>query len=636
MFGKRGTGAGWPGFFTRSIPRRILAALLGIGFVTYFATAVVVYSGVRASILESDSASLNHLADLKYEQLTNLIGALATDLTAWSQLDVMNDLASGDIDKRVAQTLEGLRRLYGLAGDIYAFDANGKLLASSTMGRADGAPARLPQQWQSRKHGLVFLDKHEDPMTGGATVALGIPVFGTFDSHFRIGTLVLTYPWSAIEQVLFSRANGTILYESDGPTRILAANPPDLAGRLGLGHIRNDDWRSSGMVVGRSTSQIGPLAGWHLLVLHDAAAATRPLRWVAFELVLLGASLGIPIIFLGRWLAHRLTAPIADLTRVVREIAETEKLDTRVSVTSSDELGSLAHSFNRMTDSLERTTREREEFVRELAALNQSLEAKISARTEELEAAIRAQQRLLGDISHEIKSPLARLSMAVGLASRSAEAERPRQFDRMEREIDNISALASELLTLARLNAATVPPAFSPVDLDALIRQIVTDALYERPERRADIVFHAASSPATIVGNADLLRRAIENIVRNAIFYTTAGTPVEIAVLRKPPRLVRIEVRDAGPGVPPAALGHLFEPFYRVDEARARDTGGTGIGLAICQRVVHLHGGTVGARNNTPHGLVVEIELPLRPVTADPAAATLDAAPSGVAAAVSR
>ncbi len=447
-------------------------------------------------------------------------------------------------------------------------------------------------------------------MTGDQIIALEIPVFGTFDAHYRIGTLVLTYPWASIERLLFNTANETALLEKGGATRVLATSPPGLADRIGLSRIREDDWTDSGMVVGRSAPGSGLVANWQVLMLHDTANATRSLRWVAFKLALLGAALGIPIIFLGRWLSHRLTAPIADLTRVVRAIADTDKLDARVPVTSSDELGSLAKSFNTMTANLERTTDEREQFVRELAALNQTLEAKIAARTAQLEEAVMAQQRLLGDISHEIKSPLARLSMALGLASRSGDSDRPRQFNRMEREIENIAALAGELLILARLDAATAPPEFTAIDLGPIVEQIVADAIYEKPHRARDVIVHGAPQPMKIIGNADLLHRAIENVVRNAIFYTREKTAVEIYLLRKSPGPITVEVRDRGPGVPDVALEHLFEPFYRVDEARTRETGGTGIGLAICQRVVQLHGGSVRARKNDPTGLIVEMAFP--------------------------
>lgn len=621
MFLRRGVH-----LLTRSIPRRILAALLSIYLVTYFATAIFLYSDVRASILESDATALNRLADLKYEQLANQIGALATDLTAWSELEVMNDLASGDIDKRVTQALEASKRLYGLAGDLYAFDAGGKLLAMSGGSHAE----RLPAQWENGGKSLRFIDKHADPMTQKEIVALSVPVFGTFDQSYRIGTLVLTYPWSTVEALLFGTANTTILVETggllekSGPAKVLAASPPEIVGRVGLRPIIEDEWEGSGMVAGRSVPRGGLVANWQVLMLHDIAGATGPLHWVAFKLALLGAALAIPIILLGRWLSERLTAPIADLTRVVREIADTDKLEARVPVTSSDELGSLAQSFNRMTDNLERITQEREQFVRELAALNQTLEAKIAARTEQLEAAIKAQQRLLGDISHEIKSPLARLGMALGLAERQSEGDRLRQFERMEREIENIAELASELLTLARLDAATEPPEFMPLDLCPLVGQIVSDAVYEKPSRASDVIVHDAGAPMAILGNANLLRRAIENVVRNAIFYTSDNTEVAILLSRTSPETLSVEVRDCGPGVPDAALEHLFEPFYRVDEARARETGGTGIGLAICQRIVDLHGGAVEARRNLPTGLVVAMEFPsaslgLIPVRLNPA-----------------
>jgi signal transduction histidine kinase len=602
--------------FAQSIPRRILAALLSIYLVTYLTTAVVVYSGVRASILESDATALNHLADLKYEQLSNLIGALARDLTAWSELEVMNDLVSSDIDKRVTLTLEALKRLYGLAGDIYAFDDAGKLLASSKSVQVKALEFHIPSQWQTQEAKLAFVAQDRDPITGDEVVVLSISVFASFDHSYRIGTLVLTYPWPTIQRLLGTAENETALLDKSGDVRILTSNPEDLADRITLtGPQLFERGTSDTFVIGRSTPRDGLIENWRLVMLHRSAAATRPLRWVAFELLLLGLLLGIPIVFFGRWLSHRLTAPIADLTRVVSEIADTEKLDARVPVTSSDELGSLARSFNRMTDSLERTTREREEFVRELAALNQTLEAKIAARTEELEAAIRAQRRLIGDISHEIKSPLARLSMALGLASRSLDADRPRQFARIEKEIDNISALTNELLTLARLDETAVPLKFSRIALDRLIKQIMEDAVYEAPDRARDVTFRGKS--VTIAGNADLLRRAIENVVRNAVFYTAAETPIEITLSRTAPGVASIEVADRGAGVPPAALEHLFEPFYRVDAARARETGGAGVGLAICERVVQLHGGAVRARSNYPHGLIVAIDLPMQAAVSD-------------------
>ena len=286
---------------TRSIPRRILAALLSIYLVTYFATAIFVYSDVRASILESDATALNRLADLKYEQLANQIGALATDLTAWSELEVMNDLASGDIDKRVTQALEASKRLYGLAGDIYAFDAGGRLLAMSGGGHAE----RLPAQWENGGKSLRFIDKHTDPMTQKEIVALSVPVVGTFDQSYRIGTLVLTYPWSSVEALLFGTANTTILLEKgekgallekSGPGKVLAASPPEIVGRVGLRPIIEDEWEGRGMVGGRSVPRGGLVANWQVLMLHDIADATGSLHWVALKLALLGAALAIPII----------------------------------------------------------------------------------------------------------------------------------------------------------------------------------------------------------------------------------------------------------------------------------------------------------------------------------------------------
>jgi len=600
--------------FAPSIPRRILAGLLSIYLLTYAATAVVVYTGARVSMLESDAAALNRLADLKYEQLAELLTSLGRDLTAWSELEVMTDLVSGDIDKRVALTLEALRRLYGLPGHVYAFDAAGHLLASSRPAEKAPLALSIPPLWQNPAAGLTFVDEDKDPVSGERVAVLSIPVFAPFDHNYRIGALAFTEPWPAIDKLIATPDSEAVLLADRGEVRLLAADPADSRDHLPLGTAQlYGGGKSDKFVIGRSTPREGLVQSWRLVLLQSAAIGAWPLHRVAIELLLLGLCLSVPIVLFGRWLSHRLTAPIADLTRVVGAIADTDRLDARVPVNSTDELGSLAQSFNRMTDNLERTTNERETFVRELAALNQTLEAKIAERTAELEAAMQAQRRLIGDISHEIKSPLARLSMALGLAERSSGPDRPRQFKRIEREIENISALASELLTLARLDETAARPPVAPVALHRLVKQIIDDAVYEKPGRSADVEFHGRA--IAVRGNAELLRRAIENVVRNALFYTTAGTPVTVSLSRKEAGLASLEVADRGPGVPDAALEHLFEPFYRVDAARARETGGAGVGLAICFRVIDLHGGRVRARNADPHGLVVTIELPAEPVT---------------------
>jgi len=603
------------GFFSRSIPRRILASFGTIYLVTYLATALVVFSSARTSILESNAHTLQQLAELKYDRLDSAIETLATDVSAWSQLEVMNDLVSGDLDKRVTSTLENLKSLYRLPGDLYAFDAKGKMIAA-TRWPAGRVGNTLPSEWGISGSGLALLGKHRSSIENGKEIiAIESPIYGNFDRSFRMGTLVLSIPWTSVEKLLFSADTATILVDLAEPRHVLAEYPAGISGRVDVEPGQSTvGTKIDEFVVGRSTPKAGILIGWQVQSVQETRVVTSSLRRVGSELVLLGAVLAAPILILGRWLSNRVTAPVMELTRVVGEIADTDKLDARVPVSSDDELGTLARSFNRMTENLERTTAEREQFVRDLEALNLTLEAKVLARTEELEAAIEAQKRLIGDISHEIKSPLARLGVALGIVRLKTNDIAPKQFDRMELEIGNVSALASELLTLARLDVAPETVTFSDFDICSLVTRIASDAQYEAAERKSDLILKIPDREVLVRGNDELLRRAIENVVRNAFFYTTAGTPVEISVSgAAAARHAAITIRDEGPGVPEAALGHLFEPFYRVDEARARRTGGSGVGLSICQRVIQLHGGSVVASNHVPHGLIVTITLPQRP-----------------------
>ncbi|MGI4942263.1 MAG: sensor histidine kinase [Janthinobacterium lividum] len=223
-------------------------------------------------------------------------------------------------------------------------------------------------------------------------------------------------------------------------------------------------------------------------------------------------------------------------------------------------------------------------------------------------ASLQGQRRFIDDVSHEIKSPLARLSMALGLARREAGGAGGPRFDRMERELDTVSRLVRELLVLSSLQGAIEPEQSVPVDLAATVQEAIDNVTFEWRERAQCIHLIRHGGPIWVSGDAALLRRVAENVLANALFYTPDGTDVEALLDRQGP-WARLVVRDRGPGVPPGALPHLFEPFFRVDAARARNTGGAGLGLAICERAVALHGGRISAANATP-GLRINVELP--------------------------
>ncbi len=276
-------------------------------------------------------------------------------------------------------------------------------------------------------------------------------------------------------------------------------------------------------------------------------------------------------------LTRYLTAPILRLREASQHLALGD-LSTRAAAGMErrrDELGALVQDFNTM-----------------------------AARIEEL---VSGQRQLIYDISHELRSPLARLNVALDLA-RERKGNEP-AFDHMEQDLERLNEMIGRLLTVARLDSSAIPPAMSQVDLTELISHIARSADLEL--RKSDAVVQLALPEQLFVhGNAELLHSAIENVVRNAIRYTGMGNPVEVSVTTQPPSAALIIVRDHGPGVPESELANIFQPFYRIADDRNRESGGAGLGLAIAGRVIRIHGGTICARNATPHGLEVEILLP--------------------------
>jgi two-component system sensor histidine kinase CpxA len=172
--------------------------------------------------------------------------------------------------------------------------------------------------------------------------------------------------------------------------------------------------------------------------------------------------------------------------------------------------------------------------------------------------------------------------------------------------------MIGRLLTIARLDASSPPMPMMPVDLTEIVSQIVRDADFESRERNGGVKL-TAHQQLFIQGDAELLHSAIENLVRNAIRYTEPGTSVEVLLeseRRSNALFAHLTVRDYGPGVPESELSNIFQPFYRVADARDRQSGGAGLGLAIADRVIRIHSGTIRAENASPRGLRVEILLP--------------------------
>jgi len=287
-------------------------------------------------------------------------------------------------------------------------------------------------------------------------------------------------------------------------------------------------------------------------------------------------------------LARYLTSPIVRLRAATQKLAGGD-LSARAGVPAfggHDETAELMRDFDRMA--------------------------------ERIQNLVAAQRRLLTDISHELRSPLARLNVALELARQRSGAEAAGALERIDRESCRLNEMIQRLLTLARLEGGEDSLEKCPVDLGQVIREIAKDASFEAQSRRSHVAVDIAED-CVVYGNPSLLHSAIENVVRNAIRYTEEGTSVQIQLERsaaaaaEAPAEAIVRVSDFGPGVPEDALDKLFRPFYRIDDARGRQTGGVGLGLSITARAVSLCGGKVEARNRAQGGLMLEIRLPLLP-----------------------
>jgi two-component system, OmpR family, sensor histidine kinase CpxA len=283
------------------------------------------------------------------------------------------------------------------------------------------------------------------------------------------------------------------------------------------------------------------------------------------------------------FLAQFLTSPIVRLRKATQKLAAGD-LSARAggSMRGGDEISQLVRDFDLMAEKIEKL--------------------------------VNAQSRLLKDISHELRSPLARLSVALELARQRSGPDAAGVLDRISLESERMNELIGNLTTIARIESGTGSLRKVPVQLDELVNEVARDAAFEAQSRNCQVECEVLDE-LPISGDPALLRSAVENVVRNATRYTSEGTTVKVRAERAASgKDVIVSVCDSGPGVPEGELDKIFRPFYRIDDARRRTTGGVGLGLSITEQAVRLHGGSVRASNLPEGGLLVEIRIPLQTV----------------------
>jgi two-component system sensor histidine kinase CpxA len=277
-------------------------------------------------------------------------------------------------------------------------------------------------------------------------------------------------------------------------------------------------------------------------------------------------------------LARFIVQPVRRLQSAGRKVAAGD-LSVRVAHTvggRTDEIARLAHDFDAMTT--------------------------------KVDALLRTQQRLMRDVSHELRSPLARLQAILSIARQSEDSSRAGHLDRMEAELEQLDELIGQILAYARLEAQQEIQR-RPTDIADLVENIVDDASLEAQAAGKQV--RLQGPPRLLIDlDSSLIQSAVENVVRNALKHTVEGTAVDVRILDEN-QSVRIVVDDTGPGIPPDIAEKIFEPFYRIEDSRGAWSGSGGIGLAIAKQSVRAHGGTITAKNRESGGLRVEIALPL-------------------------
>ena len=643
-------------WFDSSIRRRLMGALIGIFLATYGLTAIVILTSVRQSLKDTEAGALIQVANQKLGRLNAYFDALSTNLGAWSRLEVMNDIFSGDIDKRITRTLTEVHSQYGLAGQLYVFDREGALVAASQPISSD---IMLPPSWHAGE-GLRFIGRAAAPLKMDPTVpeaelvALVMPIRATYGGSAPIGTLVATVPWPTVADMvaqdglpalLVDASDHKVLEASLVPMPTIAL-PTDDTGLTNL-HVAGVSY-----ISGHASTNGDSLTGWAIIAVEPEATVSASVNRVALQLLALGLALFLPISFGIRWVSKRLTDPVNALEATVAEITTAKDLSLRASIDASDEIGRLATAFNQMAESLEQTSREREDVLATLELRVEDRTAALSGANHQLQEAFEklktAQSQLVqsekmaslgqlvAGVAHELNNPISFIYA---------------NFPHIEDYIDEILDLFEELraVPMPPEAQAALEAKIADLDLDLVrddlkkivasgkagasrIKEIVlalrSFSRLDEAEKKAvalekglddtlAILNHYIKGGITVDRRYELkepvdchagqINQVFTNIIFNAIQAMGQSGSLGIITRREGDWAV-VEIFDSGPGIPTAIIDRIFDPFFTTKKVGE----GTGLGLSISYGIIEKHGGRLEVDSTPDVGTRFTIRLPLQ------------------------
>jgi len=558
-----------------TLRRRITLSVVAVTLLPLLALVAVEYGVEQQHVLAAAGAGHASLAADTLDRLDRFLFERYRNATSWARLEVMGDVVVDDLDRRIVQTLVGLRAEYGVYSGLYCLDAAGKVVADSVVTAVGRWEAESPWFQAIRKGAPTYQEANLKADGGVPEVLFAVPIPAP-GGGAPLGVLVARIDPAAV--AVFLDGVNLRLAKLGHPVRVAIQAGEEVEPALEKGGLAARVDRLTGEIVGEARSRgyrDFPGFGWVLTLREARASALAPMQRTGLLLQLVGGGTVVVALLLAALLARSLARPLEEITRAAAAIETSGQLGVILPVERPDEIGYLAATFNRM--------------VHRLAEAQATL-----VRQERLTAI----GRVAAEVAHDLATPATTIANLARRLHRNS-TEESREAHQLALILDSatyVQGLVRRLLDFAHSESPTT----APVNVGEVVRQAVVQAGGEVDLRVAGVL------PA-IFGDANALTRMLVNLIRNG--REAAGEAGEVAVIAGVTGgAIEITVTDDGPGMDPEVRAHLFEPFITT---KGRE--GTGLGLAIAYRIARDHGGTLQLSESRPGRTTFGIRIPLAP-----------------------